>query len=174
MNLQLLQQLKAHYPSIEFLEGDSFFWSPSDRSVTYTNISTQPEIAAWSLLHEVSHGILEHTGYDSDFQLVQLEAEAWSHARKLGRRYGLEIDPEHIQDCLDTYRDWLHRRSSCPACGMVSTQQDPKTYKCFNCKSSWHVSNSRFCRPYRRVMRGDHPLSSRGAPAEPDTPATLP
>lgn len=149
----LLERLKTDYPDIIFTAGDTFFWSPRDKTVTYTHISTQPHIASWSLLHEVSHGILGHTGYDSDFQLVQLEAEAWSYALKLGRRYGIEIKPEHIQDCLDTYRDWLHRRSTCPACGIVSTQQDPKTYKCFNCKTSWHVSNSRFCRPYRRTVK---------------------
>lgn len=148
----LLDQLKLQYPNIAFAEGDSFFWSPSDSTVTYAPSSTRPEVAAWSLLHEVSHGILGHTGYDSDFQLIQLEAEAWSHAKKLGKQFGISIDSEHIQDCLDTYRDWLHRRSTCPTCSMVSTQQDSRTYKCFNCKTSWHVSNSRFCRPYRRLV----------------------
>lgn len=146
----LLERLKADYPDIAFIEGDAFYWSARDKSVTYAVVSTQPEIALWSLLHEVSHGILGHTDYESDFELVNLEVAAWRHAGKLSKTYGIAIDPEHIQDCLDTYRDWLHRRSTCPNCSVVSTQTDSRTYQCYNCKAVWHVSNSRFCRPYRR------------------------
>lgn len=149
----LLDRLKADYPAISFIEGEAFFWSPKNQTVTYAQISTLPEVAKWSLLHEVSHGILGHTGYTSDFELVRLEVAAWQHASKLAKRYGIKIDPEHIQDCLDTYRDWLHRRSTCPTCGTVSLQADPKTYRCFNCKTTWRVSNSRFCRPYRKLAR---------------------
>ncbi len=149
--LKLLARLRADFPAITFTEGESFYWSPKDKSVTYALVSTQPEIAGWSLLHEVSHGALGHTHYHSDFELVQLEVAAWQHAVRLARKYKVRIDPEHVQDCLDTYRDWLHRRSTCPECGTVSIQSDPKTYKCFNCSAVWHVSNSRFCRPYRRT-----------------------
>lgn len=147
----LLDKLAADFPKIRFVEGDAFYWSPKDKAVTYGQGTTQPDIAHWSLLHEVSHGILGHTAYKNDFELMQLEVDAWQHARGLAKRYSLKIDPEHIQDCLDTYRDWLHRRSTCPTCGTVSLQKDPKTYECFNCRTSWHVSSSRFCRPYRMV-----------------------
>ena len=148
---ELLEQLRKDYPDIQFIEGKAFYWSPKDRSVTYGGASTQPLVACWSLLHEVSHGILGHTTYHSDFELMGLEVEAWQKASKLAKKYDYKISPEHIQDCLDTYRDWLHRRSTCPTCGTVSIQKDPKTYECFNCRTSWHVSSSRFCRPYRRV-----------------------
>ena len=147
----LLSKLATDYPDINFVKGDAFYWSPKDRSVTYGQGSTQPDVARWSLLHELSHGILNHTDYMSDFELMELEVAAWQHARVIAKDYDIRIDPEHIQDCLDTYRDWLHRRSTCPTCGTVSMQSDPKTYECFNCKTSWSVSSSRFCRPYRRV-----------------------
>lgn len=147
---ELLDKLSQDYPGITFVQGDSFYWSPKTQSVTYAPGSTQPEISVWSLLHEVSHGILDHTHYYSDFELMQLEVAAWQHARVLARQYDIKIDPEHIQDCLDTYRDWLHLRATCPTCRTVSTQKDPNTYECFNCHTAWHVSNSRFCRPYRR------------------------
>ncbi|MFZ1323948.1 MAG: hypothetical protein WAQ57_02190 [Candidatus Saccharimonadales bacterium] len=149
---ELLESLRRDYPAITFVEGAAFYWSPNDNSVTYGGSSTQPDIACWSLLHEVSHGILGHTAYHSDFELMELEVEAWRRARKIAKKYGISISPEHIEDCLDTYRDWLHRRATCPACGTVSIQKDPRTYECFNCKTSWHVSDQRFCRPYRRVM----------------------
>lgn len=148
--VELLERLQTDHPQITFVQGDSFFWSPQNQSVTYAPGSTQPEIATWSLLHEVSHGILGHKNYFSDFELMQLEVAAWQHARKLSKKYDIKIDTEHIQDCLDTYRDWLHMRATCPTCNTVSAQKDPNTYQCFNCQTSWHVSNSRFCRPYRR------------------------
>lgn len=147
---ELLDKLKADNPNLAFVRGDSFYWSPKGRTITYAAGSTQPEIAKWSLLHEVSHGLLGHEVYRSDFELMQLEVAAWQQARALAKHYGIKIDPEHVQDCLDTYRDWLHGRAACPTCGTVSMQQDPHTYACFNCGTSWHVSNSRFCRPYRR------------------------
>ncbi len=147
---ELLDKLAADYPTIAFVQGDSFFWSPKRHTVTYAPGSTQPEIAKWSLLHEVSHGILGHEDYRSDFELMQLEVAAWQYAKSLAKKYDVKIDPEHIQDCLDTYRDWLHGRAACPTCGTVSAQKDPGTYECFNCRTTWHVSNSRFCRPYRR------------------------
>jgi len=147
---ELLEKLRSDYPAIAFTKGATFFWSPKNSTVTYAAGSTQPEVAKWSLLHEVSHGILGHKRYLSDFELMQLEVEAWQYAKGLAKSYDIKINPEHIQDCLDTYRDWLHMRATCPNCGTVSTQKDPKTYECFNCRTSWHVSNSRFCRPYRR------------------------
>lgn len=149
--LKLLARLQADYTDIDFKKGDSFYWSPKNRTVTYALVSTLPDVSLWSLLHEVSHGILGHTQYKSDFELMQLEVAAWQHAQKLAKKYDIRINPDHIQDCLDTYRDWLHRRSTCPTCGTVSAQTDPKSYRCLNCKTIWHVSNSRFCRPYRRL-----------------------
>lgn len=147
----LLNRLEADYPEISFVEGESFYWSPNESTVTYVIVSTQPEVSKWSLLHEVSHGILGHTDYSTDFELMQLEVAAWKKAVTLGKKYGIKIDLEHVEDCLDTYRDWLHRRSTCPTCGVVSLQTSERTYKCINCDSTWRVSNSRFCRPYRML-----------------------
>lgn len=81
-----------------------------------------------------------------------MESEAWSVAAKIGRKYGVSISDEHIQNCLDTYRDWLHRRSTCPTCGTHVIQSDSNTYRCYNCQTVWHVSNRRFVRPYRKLM----------------------
>ena len=147
---ELLDQLRADYPRLGFELGETFFWSPKDDTITYRMESMRPELGTWSLLHEVGHADLGHRTYGSDFELVRLEMDAWQRARAIAKKYKIEIDPEHIQDCLDTYRDWLHKRSTCPACGIVSLQSDPRHYKCFNCRSSWQVSASRFCRPYRR------------------------
>lgn len=152
--IDLVEKLKHDFPDIKFEKGDNFYWSPKKQTVVYAGGSTQPEISTWTLLHELSHGILGHKNYASDFELMQLEVEAWQHAKKLAKNYDVKISPEHIQDCLDTYRDWLHRRATCPNCSTVSAQEDVKTYKCINCSTIWNVSASRFCRPYRKVSNG--------------------
>ncbi len=146
---QLLTKVKADYPNITFVKGAAFCWSPEDKRITYKRLSK--EVDAWSLLHELGHAILSHNTYQSDFELLKLEAAAWHAAEKLARHYDCLIDGDHIQDCLDTYRDWLHRRSTCPSCGARSLQKDTETYQCFNCLCIWKVSASRFCRPYRRL-----------------------
>jgi hypothetical protein len=52
---------------------------------------------------------------------------------------------------LDTYRDWLYKRSICPTCTAKCLQQgDFVHYRCFNCHTTWRVTASRFCRAYRR------------------------
>jgi hypothetical protein len=157
---ELLDKLVSDYTDVRFVAGDICSWSPKDRTVTYRIDRSQPDASAWALLHEAGHADLGHTTYGTDFELVQLEVAAWQRAEALAGRYGLTIDPEHIQDCLDTYREWLHRRSTCPQCGTVSLQADARTYTCFNCRCSWKVSTSRFCRPYRQVRERGHKKSA--------------
>lgn len=128
--------------------GDSLCWSPKSKTITYRQ-NDDSEDNLWGLLHEAGHAKLEHTSYKSDMELLQLEVAAWEVASELADRIGLLIDPEHVQDCLDTYRDWLHQRSTCPRCGIVSFQESINKYRCFNCHKTWMVSASRFCRPYR-------------------------
>lgn len=150
---KLLTRLALDYPELTFLAGKTFYWSPKDQIIHYRDEVEDNQIGAWSLLHELSHALLGHQIYTSDFELVQMEAAAWAHAEKLAPAYGEEIDADHIQDCIDTYRDWLYQRSTCPACTSCSLQADHRTYNCINCGTTWHVSASRLCRPYRRKQK---------------------
>ncbi|HUY53071.1 MAG TPA: hypothetical protein VMV24_00650 [Candidatus Dormibacteraeota bacterium] len=136
-------------PDIRLEPGNSFFWSPKHNKITYNESVITSPIGTWSMLHEVAHALMRHTNYASDLELLRLEVEAWDEAKKLGDKLGLIINDDHIQDCLDTYRDWLHRRSTCPNCGIVCLQSTSTLYHCHNCNISWNVSASRFCRPYR-------------------------
>ena len=145
----LVKKVAADYPQLKFKPGPQEHWSPKTKTITY-EAGSDSQHMGYGLLHELAHALLDHSNYHSDFELLKLESQAWQTAAKLGRSYGIEIDDEHIQNCLDTYRDWLHRRSKCPTCGMHVLQNDPETYKCFNCGASWHVSSGRFARSYRR------------------------
>ena len=149
MTKQIINFTTEILPNIKLESGSSFFWSPKQNKITYNQSIINTPIGIWSMLHEAAHALMNHTGYNSDLGLLKLEVEAWDEAKKLGNKLGLVIDENHIQDCLDTYRDWLHRRSTCPNCAVVCLQSTSTPYYCHNCSTSWHVSASRFCRPYR-------------------------
>jgi hypothetical protein len=147
-----IDRLVQDFPSFKFVAGQQDHWSPSSKTIFYNPSRPLIELQ-YSLLHELSHALLGHHDYGSDFELLKLESEAWVHAAQLGTMYDVIISDDHIQTCLDTYRDWLHRRSTCPACGMHVAQKDSQTYKCFNCQTEWSVTNSRFVRAYRKTAK---------------------
>lgn len=158
----LIDTLEQDYSFLAFIPGDVFCWSPKQQQIGYIKDALSLASGNWRLLHEVGHATLGHDNYQSDLELLQLETAAWEEARRLANVYGHQIDEEHIQDCLDSYRDWLHQRSTCPKCGNRSLQQDPETYQCFNCLQIWKVSSSRFCRPYRKLASTKHRPSVSG------------
>lgn len=147
-----IKQVSADYPSIEFREGDNFVWSPNFNAITYDKDQLTNESGFWALIHELAHFELGHKSYKSDFQLLQMEAAAWSRAKTIAARYNLEIEEDHIQDCLDTYRDWLHSRAKCPKCSVVTTQKKDLSYNCFNCNTTWKVPKSPLCRVSKKII----------------------
>jgi hypothetical protein len=145
---KLVGSLATRWPAVNFAQGEEFHWSPSRKTVFYAAEDSLE--GCWALLHETGHALLGHAAYKLDFELLELELAAWQHAVKLAKPLGLVIPDDHIQDCLDTYRAWLYRRSICPHCEAITLQHDAgHHYACHNCGSSWRVSPSRFCRPYR-------------------------
>jgi len=146
---KLIAELQSKFPALRFTPGKQFCWSPETGEIFY-KAHARGKQATWSLLHETGHALLEHHGYKADFELLRLEAAAWERAHGLAEGLGLAIDEDHVQDCLDTYRDWLYKRSICPACTTKCLQQgDFVHYRCFNCHTTWRVTASRFCRAYR-------------------------
>lgn len=145
---KFIVQIAKDYPQFSFKPGPQENWSPRTKTITYSDSEPLEELR-YGLLHELAHALLGHNNYHSDFELLKMEAEAWELAAKIASKYGIKLDEDHIQDCLDTYRDWLHRRSKCPTCGMHVLQKDSQSYQCFNCDTAWRVSGRRFARPYR-------------------------
>ncbi len=146
-----LDQLRSDFRELKFCPGAHDHWSPSTNTITYkTNVPLLEQ--KYSILHELAHARLGHTNYHNDFELLKLEAQAWELAAKLGRKYKVKIVVDHIQNCLDTYRDWLHARSACPNCHINVLQKDPFHYHCFNCSTEWRVTSGHFVRPYRRKV----------------------
>jgi hypothetical protein len=146
---QILKQIATDYPDYEFIESAYFSWHAGQGRIRFKKTGDSQAQNIWALLHELGHAILGHKDYRHDIELLQMEVAAWERARALADIYGVRIDEEYIQDCLDSYRDWLHLRATCPTCYARSLQATLSRYRCFNCQTEWQVSRNRLCRPYR-------------------------
>lgn len=149
-----IKDIQELFPQFTFKNSGHFYWSPLEQ-VIYYNDSDISESASWSLLHELSHAVLGHTTYKTDLELLIMESEAWEQAKEITQTHdiSIRISDDHIEDCLDTYRDWLHARSTCPTCALVGIQTSAATYTCLNCRQKWKISPSRFKRPYRMCLQ---------------------
>ncbi len=150
----LIEQLRRDYPEFDFAIGASDHWSPGSATISFDPSQTKRQLT-YGVLHELAHALLKHHNYQSDFELVKLEARAWQLAAEIGLKYKIKISDDYIQNCLDTYRDWLHGRSTCPVCGALGLQHLPHSYQCSNCPNSWQVTTGHFARPYRSTKK--HP-----------------
>ena len=138
----LLKQLRVDYPQFSFCQGDCFQWSPSEKTIFYcTTTDNQPVL----LLHELSHALLDHATYTSDIQLITMEREAWDYAVRLAPSYKVSMPTKFIESTLDSYRDWIHDRSTCPNCTATGLQINKSNYKCPACSHSWRVNEARTC-----------------------------
>jgi hypothetical protein len=160
---KLIVKLQTSFPNLSFAAGRQFYWSPENGAIFYKTEAKGRE-AAWSLLHETGHALLDHQSYQADVELLRLEVAAWGKARELAALFNITIDESHIDNCLDTYRDWLYRRSICPDCGTKCLQQsDFVHYRCFNCHKVWRVTAGRFTRAYRSQKKNPR-LSGDSSP----------
>lgn len=141
---ELVERASKTFPKLSFQKSGTFRWSPKKQAVFFRNIKTAEDAAMF--LHELGHANLGHRDFTSDIDLLQRENDAWRRAqKKLAPTFNLEIDEELIQDHLDTYRDWLWRRSQCPECAQTGLQTGEYRYECVNCGGQWKVNDARVC-----------------------------
>lgn len=139
----LINNLSVSYPDIKFSAGDDFSWNPTQKTITYNPSDT---FASASVLHELAHALLGHANYRRDIELLRMESEAWNFARKkLADRFSVAINEELAENQLDTYREWLHRRSLCPTCNINGLQEDTSIYRCLSCNNTWRVNEAKCC-----------------------------
>ena len=150
----LAAKLRTDYPQFSFKTDEIFRWSPKSQTVFYKESSDLP-----SLLHELSHALLGHSNYLKDIELIEMERDAWFHTQTiLAPKYSVQVDSAAPEDALDTYRDWLHARSSCPECTATGIQSRKYIYKCLACGTSWKVNEARICDLRRYVLNKKHTL----------------
>lgn len=141
--------LLTSFPDVNFAEGKTFSWSPRKQVVYYDPLHINTEHGALALLHEIGHARLNHSNYQLDIELINMEVAAWNEARKIAKKQKIKVDEEHIEACLETYRVWLFKRSRCPECNNASIQQNQRTYRCFLCGTSWQVAQTKTTQPRR-------------------------
>lgn len=141
----LIKTLKSRHSRLLFEEADEFWWSPNTETIFYSPSAPHAEAL---LIHELSHALLRHTYYTRDIELVAMETEAWDEAKKYIQTLThtpVIIKDDIIQDHLDTYREWLHSRSTCPNCSANGYQTGPSSYQCPACTQTWRVNEARIC-----------------------------
>lgn len=145
----LAAKLSDTYPHITFAPGSEFHWDPEQQMIIY-DPAGNPAL----LLHELSHALLEHREYLKDVQLLEMEREAWEYAiDRLGSNYHVLVSEDIVENALDSYRDWLHARSSCPACSATGIQVKKYLYRCVACHEEWKVNDARSCALRRYSFR---------------------
>lgn len=148
-SLPSVSQLRADFPAFTFAPAKEFYWSAQKQTIFYKSKSVTTQRGLFQLLHELGHALLGHKNFESGVELLRLEAAAWKKAQQLAEQYNLTLDETQIEHCLDSYRDWLHLRSTCPSCSNVSTEIKADHYRCFNCRQAWKVPSDQRSRHYR-------------------------
>ena len=136
-----MYQLQQDFKNVKFIKGKDNTWSPNTKEIYYSS-----PISKYSLLHELGHALSGHVTYKLDIQLLKLEAEAWQKAQQTAKKYNIKISQKYINNCMNTYKDWLLSRSKCPNCNLVGLQS-PKDlqYSCCNCFLNWSVPSETKC-----------------------------
>lgn len=134
----LVAKLANNHPGITFALGTTAHWSGDEHTVHYN--PTEPH-ANWVLLHETAHALLEHQDYARDIDLVKMERDAWDYAAQtLAPQYGIAIANSFVDEQLDTYRDWLHTKSTCPTCQSTGYEAARQRYTCVHCGATWQTN----------------------------------
>lgn len=131
MRRELVEQIRGDYPEFRVVEGRKFAFRPP-RTIMVGPAEEGDELL---LLHELGHAVLGHRDFRSDAGRLKMEMAAWSEARKLAAQYGVEWDEDRAQEELDTYREWLHKRSLCRRCGLTRYQTPDGVYHCPRCEN---------------------------------------
>ncbi|MBP6005642.1 hypothetical protein KA531_01930 [Candidatus Saccharibacteria bacterium] len=93
------------------------------------------------LIHELAHAELGHIDYQSDLELVLIEIKAWDKALIICQELSIDYDQTLRDSCIKTYLDWYKARGTCPNCHTLNINRQ-NNYQCYNCLSSWRVSDS--------------------------------
>jgi hypothetical protein len=144
--------ISKRYPELKFKLSSNFYWDPRTITINYPNpIAYQHSDLSFNtkLLHELSHGILGHSSYSSDLNLIKIESAAWALSFQLPKELSIPASKKVYQKAIYSYLDWMLSRSSCPECKKGGLQYKQTTFFCLNCKNAWSVGSSRFKRPYR-------------------------
>ena len=156
---ELLDLLKRTYPDLNFAYGNRFKYrypnhitleKPPKNPENSPETAQKPENRAYTrqkntlqAFHELGHALLKHKDYTTDVSRLKIECAAWEAGKtaflKLQKSdkidQNLKWDDDFVEDSLDTYRDWLHQKSTCKTCGLTRYQTEDGAYHCPRCEN---------------------------------------
>lgn len=150
---ELIQNLEKLYPHYSFVASSMFRWSPTSKTIDYIGDVLTSIEGRLLLVHEIGHAQANHSLFNSDIDLLKKEVEAWTYAKGIAKKCNINFDEVIAERCLDTYRAWLDKRSTCPDCAQTGYQKKDRNYKCLNCGLNWKVSSNQATRVCRVVAR---------------------
>lgn len=139
----------ATYHEYTFLPAGYFCYDASEEVINYDPVRLRYNTGKIALLHEISHCQLGHFHYRYDLELLMLEVAAWNRTLELARKHNIPVQQQYIQDCIDSYDDWVTRRGTCPTCHNFCIEDTENVFSCFVCNTQWRVSSE----PQKRVTR---------------------
>ena len=131
MRDSLLERLRVDFPEYRFIDGQKFAF----RAPKTIILGPKEPNDSLLILHELGHALARHRDFKLDAKRVKMEREAWEKARELCGKYGVAYDKNVVEDELDTYRDWLDKKSRCPECGLTRFQTPDGVYHCPQCEN---------------------------------------
>ncbi len=139
---ELVERLINDYPQMKFKVSKRFKYRPS-RTIYYEMAPEEMDLAeqkyySLQILHELGHALCGHRDFATDCERVKMECEAWNKAEELCMIYQVPYDEDFVETQLDSYRDWLHQRSRCAACGLTRYQTEDGVYHCPYCEQLGH------------------------------------
>lgn len=147
----MFNKIIKEYQELNFISGEAFSWNPQNKTITYRQKENDDNFLA-SLMHEIAHAKLNHSFFKYDINLLKMERDAWAMASLLIENFRTSLDQNYVEDCMDSYRDWLYSRSKCPKCHYLGIQSDINTYSCIYCSIAWRVPDSRLCTIKRKIL----------------------
>lgn len=135
---EFVEELRGLYPQFWFREGKIFKYRPGK---TIFLGPMQPNYGLLTL-HELGHALCNHKDYKTLIQRLKIESEAWERAKTVLnehpewlKKYKIEYDEDFVEEQLDTYRDWLHRKTLCKDCGLTCYQTADGRLHCPSCEA---------------------------------------
>lgn len=139
-NLSFLNLIISSYPNFTFLSGKKFKFRPKktiyyispeifEREIPKDSLETFPLL----LCHELAHASLGHFSYSTNLERLKIESEAWEETKNLCKKFNLPFSEELAELELNTYRNWLEKKSLCKICGMTRFETKNEGYLCPRC-----------------------------------------
>ena len=131
-----IEALKSEFGQFNFISGNRFKWKSPNSIYFEANSDYSFNYFALLTLHELGHALSGHKDYKTDIERLRIESEAWQRAKHEindHKNWGVKYDEDFVEGELDSYRDWLHKKSLCKKCGLTRFQTADGKYHCPSC-----------------------------------------